>query len=102
MSRTPLATESLPKGTSPYFELTDAALHSASRDGLFDAGHCGDAITIRYSAWADTRVELQGFGGWYGIRGNHLYRGDPVTHIAYSTASGRPAGWSGVLQLLRR
>lgn len=85
-----------------FLRFGDYAYHSftGSCGVCFEAGFTGSSITMNYTKWNNTKIEISGLAGTYG-QGNMVVRfGDPVAIDVFSTnGSGDLAtAWSGPLQ----
>jgi hypothetical protein len=48
------------------------------------AGHPGNAVTLKYKSWSDTRIEVDGFGSYYGQNNFFVNSGDAAGVIVFN------------------
>lgn len=67
--------------------------------GHFEAGSSrgGDAVTLDYLSWSDTRIVVSGFSGAYGEGKWSLDTGAPILITVQNPSSGKSAQWQGFL-----
>ncbi|HEV2178091.1 MAG TPA: hypothetical protein VGW33_12970 [Terriglobia bacterium] len=93
-------------GTTAFLQLADFAYHSPSASNLanyFRAGYSGengmiDSISLVYSGWTDSKIQIDGFGGDYGYNGLGVRSGDPVAIELWSTRTRFATVWGGRVQ----
>jgi hypothetical protein len=70
-----------------FLRIGDYAYHyfNGQSSVYFRAGFTGDNITLNYSAWSDTEIQITGFGGAYGQKGLAVNSGDPISIDVWST-----------------
>lgn len=87
-------------GDTAFFRVGDYAFHSSDVQFsiFFRAGYRNkslvDNITLAYSSWSDTKIEIAGFAGAYG-NGLAVRRGDPISIALWSTRNGLATAWGG-------
>jgi serine/threonine protein kinase len=69
------------RGTTSFFRIADAA-----QLGFGEWGYAGDAKTLYYQSWSDTRIQVSSFGG---------QPEDAVTMEVWNPTSGACAAWGG-------
>jgi hypothetical protein len=84
-----------------FLRFGDYAYHSFTGEcGVcFYAGFTGSTITMRYSSWSKTKIELTGFAGTYSSDNMPVNHGDPVVIAVWAnTNEGLLAtAWSGTV-----
>ena len=89
-------------GDTAFFQLVDYAYHlrPSNLSSYFRAGYSGDNgliddITLAYSSWNDSKIEINGFRGQYGDNGLDVHSGDPVAIEVWSTKTLAATVWGG-------
>jgi excisionase family DNA binding protein len=89
------------KGDLAFLQLSDFAYHGSPtklscylRAG-YSANGVIDCVTLVYSSWTDSRIEIDGFGGEYGNHGLEVRSGDPVAIELWSTETHLATAWGG-------
>ncbi|MGC1371604.1 MAG: hypothetical protein WA824_05655 [Candidatus Sulfotelmatobacter sp.] len=83
-----------------FLRFGDYAYHSfaGACGACFYAGFTGDSITMNYTSWSNTKIEVSGFAGTYGENDMVVSPGDPVAVDVWNTNSPLLATtWSGVV-----
>jgi hypothetical protein len=82
-----------------FLRFGDYAYHSftGACSVCFEAGFTGSSVTIKYTSWSNTKIELSGFAGTYGQDGLVVNHSDPVAIDVWSNSGNGllATAWSG-------
>lgn len=83
-----------------FLRFGDYAYHSFTGEcgTCFYAGFTGNSITMNYTSWSNTKIEMSGFAGTYGQGGVVVSPGDVAIDVFSTNGSGDLAtAWSGTV-----